>query len=95
MTPGYRKAGPITSLLGPMSRELRWFPAERLAGFALRQLPRRPSHRFHMSPSPFRELSLPWRYAHQLVSHRRASDATGRRRTIRSYERRFDRGFQD
>ena len=95
LTRASSKAAPIASSVRPMSRELRWVPAERLAGLSLRRLPRRPSHRFHMSPAPFCELSLPWRYAHQLLSHRRACDATSRRRTIRSYERRFDRGFQD
>ena len=95
LTSASSKAARIARSVGPMSRALRWVPAKRLAGLLLRRLPRRPNHRFHMGPAPFRESSLPWRYAHQLLSHRRASDATGRRRTIRSYERRFDRGFQD
>jgi hypothetical protein len=76
-------------------RDIRWIPAGLLACLSLPPSSWWPTDRFPFGQAPFRRLSLPCRYARQFSPDWPASNNGRRRRTIRSYERRFPRGFQD
>jgi hypothetical protein len=76
-------------------RDVRGVPAGLLPGLSLPRSSTWPSHRFPFRQAPFRRLTLPCRYVRPFRSDWQDGNAERRRRTIRSYERRFPSGFQD
>jgi hypothetical protein len=76
-------------------RDLQGVPAGLLPGRSLPPWSMWPRGRLPFRRAPFRELDRPCRYARQIRSDWRTGNTERRRRTIRSYERRFPRGFQD
>jgi hypothetical protein len=82
---GPRQSLDATIASTPMSRELRGFPAEPLAGLSISTL----HHAAKLAAqfqTPIRESSLPWGIGGKSGCDQSAGDARGRRRTRRSSE---------